>query len=137
MDGQVLHYRLRGGDDAVPAARKVLRDAEAEEGLPNCEDLPLLVSELVTNSVRHAPAGPEEWLDLRFRHMGGRVRVGVCDESTGWQPPRDPAPGPEEPGGWGLFIVDRLSDRWGLSRGGGAGGWFGGHPPPAAPARRP
>src|SRR4051794_13465564 len=132
MDGQVLHYRLRGGDDAVPATRKVLRDAEAEEGLPNCEDLPLLVSELVTNSVRHAPAGPEEWLDLPFRPMGGRVCGGGGGESTGWQPPRDPAPDPEEPGGWGLFIVDRLSDRWGLSRDGGTCVWFEVHAAQAA-----
>ena len=123
MDGQVLHFRLRGGRDAVPSARRILERLAGKYELPSFGDLRLLVSELVTNSVVHASAGPDDWLELRVRGRDGALRVEVCDESGDWEPvSRDAAL--DEPGGWGLFIVERLSDRWGVSQNGETCVWF-------------
>ena len=123
MDGQVLRFRLRGGADAVPSARRIVDRVAEQCTLPRSGDVRLLVSELVTNSVVHASAGPDHWLELCLLPTDGSLHVEVCDESTGWQPqPR--AEELEEPGGWGLFIVEQLASRWGLSRDGQTCVWF-------------
>src|SRR2546423_4237308 len=123
MDGQVLQFRLRGGSDAVPAARGVLDRLAEEYELPSFGDLRLLISELITNSVVHAETGPEDWVDLRLREATRALRVEVCNEGHDWEPqPRQADL--EEPGGWGLFIVERLSDRWGVCRDGSTCVWF-------------
>src|SRR5436305_13972897 len=62
VDGQVLQFRLRGGSDAVPAARGVLDRLAEEYELPSHGDLRLLISELVTNTVVHAETGPDDWV---------------------------------------------------------------------------
>jgi len=72
--------------------------------------LRLLVSELVTNVIRHTPAGRGT---LRVRCNGEVLRVEVEDHGPGV--PIAPAkPNREQGGGFGLFLVDRLSDRWGV-----------------------
>ena len=78
---------------------------------PLLETLRLLVTELVTNSVKHAEADT-----VNLRVPGARVGLdrgegrgaGVRPLLTGT--PRD------DRGGWGLFLVERLSDRWGTAR---------------------
>ena len=77
-------------------------------------DVALLVSELVTNRVEHGAAG-----DLRL-HISApsprRLRVEVADQGFGFLPkPRQD--GRTEPGGWGLQLVERLADRWGVHEG--------------------
>jgi anti-sigma regulatory factor (Ser/Thr protein kinase) len=94
-----------------------------EYELPSFADLRLLVSELVTNSVVHAATGTDDWVELRFDADDQALRVEVCDESADWQPRRRTA-GLDEPGGWGLFIVEQLSDRWGISQNGETCVWF-------------
>ncbi len=74
--------------------------------------LELLVSELVTNSVRHAQLGPGEQFAVRVNARGDRVAVMVEDPGPGFRPPADPSPGSTS--GWGLYLVDRLADRWGV-----------------------
>ncbi|MFL5911568.1 MAG: ATP-binding protein [Gaiellaceae bacterium] len=135
MDGQVLRFRLRGGSDAVPSARRIVDRVAEKCTLPRLGDLRLLVSELVTNSVLHASAGPDNWLELCLVATDRSLRVEVCDESTGWQPePR--AAQLDEPGGWGLFIVEQLAARWGLSRDGQTCVWFELDQEPAETARQ-
>ena len=79
------------------------------------ENVLLLVTELVTNAVRHAGAGPERPLQLELLHSPGWVAVAVADDGPGytWRP--TPKTGSES-GGWGLFLVDQLADRWGVER---------------------
>ena len=82
----------------------------------------LLVSETVTNAVVHADAEPSEpvgfaaWLHRAF------VRVEVTDQGSGFTvQPRDPS---RLDGGYGLFLLDKLARRWGLSRARGTTVWF-------------
>jgi anti-sigma regulatory factor (Ser/Thr protein kinase) len=73
------------------------------------EDAVLLVSELVGNAVRHTGA---RVFGLRMRRRRGWIRIEVRDPSRGL-----PCLMPVQEmdiSGRGLFLVDKLSDRWGV-----------------------
>lgn len=82
----------------------------------------LLVSELVTNSYRHAGLVEGDAIRLRVLLDGGTLRIEVADRGMAGSPSiRDPDPD----GGWGLRIVSELSDRWGVESGpAGTTVWF-------------
>jgi anti-sigma regulatory factor (Ser/Thr protein kinase) len=75
------------------------------------ETLRLLVTELVSNSVRHARS---ETVVLKVVVGRGAVLTEVTDEGPGFDP-RDPAPSGTNESGWGLFLVERLAHRWGVA----------------------
>lgn len=101
--------------EAASRARAVVNDelgrAVSAEIL---EDATLLVSELVTNAVRHAPRAGIAEVELRLKLDPERVRAVVSDPGAGFVagPPRPPAA--TESSGWGLYLVDRIADRWGV-----------------------
>lgn len=71
----------------------------------------LVVSELVTNAVLHAPESPTISVDLRL--TDGLVRVLVTDGGLGEPQRRDlPDPGTAETGR-GAWLVDAFTERWG------------------------
>lgn len=74
------------------------------------ESLRLLVSEVVTNSVRYG-SGP---IQLRISATSGVVRVEVEDRGPRFEPDLD-LDDTERHSGWGLFLVDRLTARWGVT----------------------
>ena len=121
-----MSFELAGGPYAVTASRLAL--AGLEERLdPNVLfDIRLLVSELVTNCVKHARTGPEESIVLRVDIRDNRVRVAVRDEGPGFEPPQAPLTeqDAEAGSGWGLFLVDQLATSWGVERNAGATVWF-------------
>jgi anti-sigma regulatory factor (Ser/Thr protein kinase) len=80
------------------------------------EDVLLLVTELVTNAVRHAGVGPDESLQVELRRWSRRVRVGVADPGDG-RARVAPQPDLTDTGGWGLVLVDRIAARWGVESG--------------------
>jgi anti-sigma regulatory factor (Ser/Thr protein kinase) len=114
--------RLRSGAEAVALARHSLNDLADELGPALFEDMKLLVSELVTNSVRHAGgAAPMSTVLLEVRR--DRVRACVTDPGPGFEAtPREPGDDPAS--GWGLFLVEELSDRWGVELNGATSVWF-------------
>jgi anti-sigma regulatory factor (Ser/Thr protein kinase) len=80
------------------------------------DDLQLLVSEVVTNALRHAAARPGDSIHMRVSTSAREVRVEVCDPGRGTtepRPRRQPGPGP---GGYGLWMVDRMASHWGVRR---------------------
>jgi integral membrane sensor domain MASE1/anti-sigma regulatory factor (Ser/Thr protein kinase) len=81
-------------------------------------DLCLVVSELVTNSVRHGHLRPRDLIRLRVEVSDRVLRVEVSDPGRGFGA-NIPEPTPGSPRGWGLFLTERLADRWGVDRGGG------------------
>jgi anti-sigma regulatory factor (Ser/Thr protein kinase) len=85
---------------------------------PLMGDVLLLVSELVTNCVRHARLKPEDWIRVRVDLAPGAVRLDVCDAGVGFTPSRPRPRAPEELGGRGLLLVDRIADRCGVDSGG-------------------
>jgi two-component sensor histidine kinase len=70
----------------------------------------LMVSELATNAIRHGEVGFEVTV-VRRRNQ---VRVEVTDDAGGFPVMR--SPGPEEPTGRGLRIVEMFSEGWGVER---------------------
>ena len=72
----------------------------------------MIVTELVTNAVRHGPGGPVE---LAIESGGRGVRGEVADPGPGIRRHELMRRKATEEGGRGLFLVDALSDSWGLS----------------------
>jgi anti-sigma regulatory factor (Ser/Thr protein kinase) len=73
-----------------------------------------LVSELVTNAVKYGGEGP---LQLVVTSRPGHLRAEVIDRGGGFDNvPRD-ADDLHTPGGWGLRLVERLADDWGMFEG--------------------
>jgi serine/threonine-protein kinase RsbW len=96
-------------------------------------DAELLVSELVTNSIRHAGLAADELVRVGAAVNDGVVRLEVDDPgSTGTIAARDPG---AEGGGFGLHLVDALAHAWGVSRDGQTRVWVEliCRPPPRAP----
>jgi anti-sigma regulatory factor (Ser/Thr protein kinase) len=110
---RVVRLALPPDVPAVWLARQATRDTLAAWGLSHLEeDAVLLVSELVTNAVRHASETSAIGLELATE--GGCLRVEVQDGDPHWGHIDRPADGVES--GFGFVVVDSLADRWGLRR---------------------
>jgi anti-sigma regulatory factor (Ser/Thr protein kinase) len=110
-----LNFTLTEESGAAAAARLALQEGNGVLPPAIRDDVLLLVTELVTNAVRHAGAGPERPVQIQLLHRAGCVVVAVADEGPGFT--RDPnASAGSESGGWGLFLVDQTADRWGVER---------------------
>jgi anti-sigma regulatory factor (Ser/Thr protein kinase) len=115
-----IDIHFTAGPTAAAGARAALSALERSVDPVRLDDLRLLVSELVTNSVRHAQTKD---VRLRVTVAGDMVRVEVSDAGRGFSPAPQ-APAVERAGGWGLYLVDRLTDRWGVAREGLTRVWF-------------
>jgi anti-sigma regulatory factor (Ser/Thr protein kinase) len=140
VDGEVA---TRGGTHAeapsdIHVVARLPQDAEAPAAARALVDcllvsetlryrLRLGVSELVTNGVCHAARRGSHRLEVRIRRAGGVIRVEVVDPGDGfaWPVSGRPAPAPQQRGGRGLYLVERLADRRGAARVAGGGlAWF-------------
>ena len=119
-----LDLQLHAGATAPSYARALvagLRDRGPGDVL---DDVILLVSEVVTNCVRHAGLGSGDAIRLLVKASGTAVRLDVIDHGTGFDMPEVVEHDLREPRGWGLYIVDQLADRWGVERRHGSRVWF-------------
>jgi anti-sigma regulatory factor (Ser/Thr protein kinase) len=110
-----MSFELAGGPYAVTAARLALSDLDTHLDASVAFDVRLLVSELVTNSVKHAHVSEDDSITLVVKIDDEVVRVEVRDEGPGFEPPPT-APPNDADDGWGLFLVEQLSDEWGVER---------------------
>jgi anti-sigma regulatory factor (Ser/Thr protein kinase) len=86
---------------------------------PAGETAVLLVSELVTNSVRHSASGlPGQTVTVTVLSGGEVAQVQVTDRSGTTVPALRPETSGLEGGGRGLYLVDSLSARWGFEQDG-------------------
>jgi anti-sigma regulatory factor (Ser/Thr protein kinase) len=108
--GDAVTLRLPGGPHAAARARVALANLGSDIGEPCLETLRLLVTELVTNSIKHARA---DSVSLTVLVGGSSVWTEVIDEGPGFDPDMAGRPR-EDRSGWGLFLVQRLADRWGV-----------------------
>jgi anti-sigma regulatory factor (Ser/Thr protein kinase) len=140
---------------ATPAAPSTARRAVASLA-PHLdrrviEDAELLVSELVTNSLRHGDLRATQGIEVCLRASPQTVMVEVADRGRGFgghrpHPSEKPVvvtgDGAMKDGpNWGLFLVDQIAYRWGISEQGDVRVWFelrpGTHRPRAARRRSP
>lgn len=113
----------------VRAARAFVREALGA-GHPCAGDAVLLVSELVTNSVRHSSSavpGGRVTVTVMVTAGGGTVRVAVAERAGDGVPvlPPDDGVEGEGEGSRGMRLVEAVASSWGYERGGGtATMWF-------------
>jgi len=87
--------------------------------------LRLLTSELISNSVQHGHLQPGDQINVQVAFHHRMVQVTVTDNGQVWAPPEVPTEAPlEAEAGRGLFLVDRLSDAWGVDPGPPTRIWF-------------
>jgi anti-sigma regulatory factor (Ser/Thr protein kinase) len=110
--------RLGSGPDAAAEARRAIAALRADLDPPLMETLRLLVTELVTNSVRHTDC---DSLTLRVAIGKAAVITEVADDGPNFD--AEAAVEAERPGGgraddtgWGLFLVQRLARDWGVKK---------------------
>jgi anti-sigma regulatory factor (Ser/Thr protein kinase) len=110
--------------EAATVARRWLDDISDLRVLGQVAfDVRLLVTELVTNSVRHAGLGESELITVMLELSDARVRVEVRDPGDGFAFPARPQKITIE-GGRGLQIVAAIAHRWGIDRSEPIAVWF-------------
>ena len=102
-------------DSRAPGeARRAIEGLNGQIAPDVVHDVKLLVSELITNSVKYGGQGAValkvETDDPR------RLRIEVIDQGAGFVPVARDRPATDV-GGWGLHLVQTLSDRWGVYEG--------------------
>ena len=115
--------RLGSGPDAAAEARRAISTLRADLDPPLMDTLRLLVTELVTNSVRHTDASA---ISVRVAVGKAAVLTEVADEGPSFDPDCVEDAGTDDCG-WGLFLVERLAHSWGVKDGDGRGPkrvWF-------------
>ncbi|MCB2223788.1 MAG: ATP-binding protein [Actinobacteria bacterium] len=112
-------------DPSAPGTvRAAVRSLEAGLSPGTAADLDLLVTEVVTNSVRHAGMSPGDHIEVAVSLRPDRVLVEVWDRGHGY-PRSGQAPVEHGSGAaWGLYLVERIADRWGVERGDRCRTWF-------------
>ena len=114
---QPLAETLPPAIESVPLARELafeLGDGLMESG--QLDNLALVVTELVSNAIRHAASA--EPVGLAMTPKDGYLCVQVTDSGRGLVP-EPGAIGMEGGPGYGLFLVEQLTRRWGMTREGG------------------
>jgi anti-sigma regulatory factor (Ser/Thr protein kinase) len=107
---------LPGGNDAPARARRwVLSCVGGARTGVSQDDVALIVSELVTNSVVHADVDASQLLRVTLTSLTGLWRITVSDPGSDTEPRVRPADAGLS-GGLGLRLVERLSAGWGTSR---------------------
>ena len=117
-----LRMRLGSGPDAAAEARRAIAELRADLDPPLMETLRLLVTELVTNSVRHTDC---DALTLRVAVGKAAVLTEVADEGPNFDADaalevEEAKDGRNPDHGWGLFLVQRLARDWGVKEDGGS-----------------
>jgi len=118
-----LTLELPSAPEAARTARRAIGALRAGLDPEEMGIMRLLVTELVTNSVRHAglESGAAVGVDIRLE--SACVRVEVSDAGPGFTPQPRPVD-PDLIGGWGFELMDELTSHWGVRRDERSHVWF-------------
>lgn len=120
---EALELQLNPTPRAVAEARGAVTQRFGHLPPAALDDLRLLITELVSNAVLHSNLEPDELLCVRVSRDHDRLHAEVADgNGTGDIRPKPLSP--STPGGFGLHLVDELSDRWGVRHGRRTCVWF-------------
>ena len=116
----MIDVELPSTSSAPARARGALDQMAGRIAPERMRDVRLLVSELVTNAVRHSGG---DAVRLVIALEGTTLRIEVHDPGRGFvlkPPPDDPL----RASGWGLVLVEELADRWGIDHNPRTRVWF-------------
>lgn len=115
-DSRVRTVRVNWSLESVPSIRKTLVEdlsdgTISDDVISECE---MVVSELVTNAIRHAKPLPDGSIRVHWKVRAPRVEVEVTDGGS------EDVPMPKPKAEWvnagrGLRIVRSLAHEWGVS----------------------
>ena len=117
-EGIASTLRLPRRPDAAFAARQAVDALAAQLDEILLSDVRLLVTELIASRVQRPAGTAASWVELDMEMNNGHLRVELRDYGQRWV--FEPSPftfEPESSSGWGLYLIDRLADRWALERG--------------------
>jgi len=123
-EANTVTFSLAGGNGAARVARRSVLSIQAGLPLDVRHRVALLLSELVANAVQHGGAGSDGKVHVAVISTPARVRVEVVDPGWGPVEPTERIQHPD--GGYGLLLVEHLSDGWGreATADGGSLAWF-------------
>jgi anti-sigma regulatory factor (Ser/Thr protein kinase) len=110
-----VRIRLSADAEAPARAREALRPLAGRATAERLQSLDLVVSELVTNAVRHSPADGPGAIGLEVLCVARTVSVAVTDPGRGFDA-EAPRPEPGAGGGFGLYLVEELTNCWWVER---------------------
>ncbi|MGF1617537.1 MAG: ATP-binding protein [Acidimicrobiia bacterium] len=99
-----MNLTLETNEEAPRISRQKLSEIRSEVE-PRYDDLALVISELVSNSVRHSG---QATVSISVKTKANRVRLEVSDPGPGFDPDQPAGDG------MGLRIVGRIADAWGI-----------------------
>jgi anti-sigma regulatory factor (Ser/Thr protein kinase) len=100
--------------DAAGAARTMIGSMTPDLSGSERHDLMLAATEVVNNAVLHAGQRGEGDIRVELAVSEARVRFAVRDGGSGFDVPQSHRRGDPQIGGWGLYLVDAIADRWGV-----------------------
>lgn len=120
----MVQLTLKSEPRAAALARRHVRDLPLDE--ETVEVVALLVTELVTNAIRHGRAGDGTNIRVDLGMVGtDLVRVDVVNDGPAFeQPAPRERPEPGASGGLGLHLVESLAERWGIEGNGSTKVWL-------------
>jgi anti-sigma regulatory factor (Ser/Thr protein kinase) len=117
-----VHVCLPSDNRAARAARQSLRLLESYIPEGTIDDVNLLVTELVSNSVKHASLLDDEEIQVDANSNERGIRVEVTNPGGAELSNRLPEKAQES--GWGLLLVTKIASRWGIVTNGRTLIWF-------------
>lgn len=113
--GMLGQIALPGEVTSVPQARRHVRDLLTVNGHAHTDDALLLLTELVTNAIRHSRSGhPGGRLVVSVAACDGTLHIDVTDAgSTDHQPRLRLEVDADSDGGRGLWLVQEIASAWG------------------------
>jgi anti-sigma regulatory factor (Ser/Thr protein kinase) len=109
---------------APALARAAVAERAQQQGVDGslAQSLILLVSEVVSNAVRHSNGDPDAPIEMLATFGKRAIRVSVTDAGEGFTPrSRDPS---RTHDGYGLYLLEKVAERWGVEARGGTNVWF-------------
>jgi anti-sigma regulatory factor (Ser/Thr protein kinase) len=109
----VIRRTFSARDTSPALGRRLLDEFEASVPSHRLDDARLLLSEVMTDAIRRPGRGEDEQIAVRITGTSGELLVEFSDPAPGSSTSlvngsRNPA------SGWGLLLLDRLSDSWGV-----------------------
>jgi two-component sensor histidine kinase len=117
MARKLLDLRLPADPVAPSMARHAISKVLAASREETVHAVGLIITELISNSVRHARFLGNQGPHVAVWRLDGHLRVEVQDSGPCFESRELKAPAKDAAGSWGLYLVDKLAERWGVQRG--------------------